>query len=167
MSAVGSENTDLSVNSQTSAMAGLKVIDLTRNVAGPYATKVLVEQGAEVLKIEPSGGDPSRNYGPFVDDVPDSEGSGLFLHLNRGKQSIVLDALSPEGAAQIRAWVADGAQLLFEDFTPGAPEDAGWGWKTLSGLNPALVMVSMVVKVFEATMISVVAGSSFSSVSAM
>jgi len=143
MSAAGSGEVTTPAISQSPTMAGLKVIDLTRDVAGPYATKMLVDQGAEVVKVEPPGGDPSRRFGPFLDEVPDLEGSGLFLHLNRGKRSVVLDAATSEGAAQIRGWVAGGAHLLFEDFSPGVADAAGWGWETLHDLNPALVMVSI------------------------
>ena len=65
-------------------LEGIRVLDLTSNVAGPYATKLLAEYGADVLKVERPGGDPTRQFGPFRRDVPDTEGSGLFLHLNTG-----------------------------------------------------------------------------------
>ena len=71
-------------------LAGLQVLDLSCNVAGPYATKLLADYGARVIKVEPRGGDPSRRFGPFPGNAPDIEGSGLFLHLNTNKLSIVL-----------------------------------------------------------------------------
>ena len=97
-------------------LTGIRVVDLSRNVAGPYASYLLAQFGADVVKVEPPGGDPSRRFGPFPDDVADPECSGLFLHLNRNKRSVVLDA-AREGAA-IRRLAAD-ADILIEDFAAG------------------------------------------------
>ena len=68
-------------------LEGLRIIDLTRGVAGPYATKLIADYGADVVKLEPPGGDPSRQFGPFPNDEPHPERSGLFLHLNTNKQA--------------------------------------------------------------------------------
>lgn len=124
------------------SLEGVRVIELTRNVSGPYATKLLAEQGAEVIKLEPPGGDPSRTFGPFPDDVPHPERSGLFLHLNRNKRSVVVDPSDAAGAEMIRRLAAE-AHLLFEDYPPGCAETWGWGWQTLHAINPALVMTSI------------------------
>ena len=71
-------------------LSGVKVLDLTWYIAGPYCTKMLADYGADVLKIErPSGGDPARNIGPFLNDDPHPEKSLLFSHLNLNKQSTV------------------------------------------------------------------------------
>lgn len=124
------------------ALEGVRVIELTRGVAGPYAAKLLADQGAEVLKLEPPGGDPSRTFGPFPHDIPHPERSGLFLHLNRHKRSMVVDPASSAGAATIAALAAE-AHLLLEDYAPGEAERWGWGWTTLQQGNPALVMTSI------------------------
>ena len=124
------------------ALAGVRVIELTRGIAGPYAAKLLADQGAEVVKLEPPGGDPSRRFGPFPHDEPHPERSGLFLHLNRHKRSMVVDPASADGAATIRALAAT-AHVVLEDYPPGSAAAWGWGWQTLHALHPALVMTSL------------------------
>ncbi|MCY3811542.1 MAG: CoA transferase [Gammaproteobacteria bacterium] len=121
-------------------LAGIRIVDLSRNVAGPYASYLLAQFGADVVKVEPPGGDPSRRFGPFPDDVADPECSGLFLHLNRNKRSVVLDAA--EDGATIRRLAAD-ADILIEDFAPGDAARWGWGFDVLSAANPALVVTSI------------------------
>ena len=74
------------------ALDDVLVLDLTHYIAGPYCTKLLADYGARVIKIErPDGGDPCRRLGPFPDDVPHPEKSGLFLHLNTNKESVTLN----------------------------------------------------------------------------
>lgn len=124
------------------SLDGLRVLELARNVAGPFLGKHLADQGAEVIKLEPPGGDPSRAFGPFPDDVPHPERSGLFLHLNRGKRSRAVDPASPEGAGEIRA-LAASADVLVEDYAPGQAEAWGWGYEALQAVNPSLVMTSI------------------------
>jgi crotonobetainyl-CoA:carnitine CoA-transferase CaiB-like acyl-CoA transferase len=124
------------------SLEGVRVIDLTRGVAGPYASKLLADQGADVIKLEPPGGDPSRAFGPFPNDEPHPERSGLFLHLNRNKRSLVIEPASPEGAGIIQALAAE-AQIVLEDYAPGSADAWGWGWPTLHAVNPALVMTSI------------------------
>ena len=75
----------------TQMLEGIRVLEFATNVAGPFAGKLLADYGAEVLKIEPPAGDPSRSAGPFPGDVPHPEKSGLFLHLNTNKQSMTLN----------------------------------------------------------------------------
>ncbi len=124
------------------ALEGIRVIDLTRNVAGPYASLLLASQGADVIKLEPLGGDPSRTFGPFPDDEPHPERSGLFLHLNRYKRSVEVDPASDAGAEHIRA-LAAGAQIVLEDYAPGAAAAWGWDWESLQAVNPGLVLTSI------------------------
>lgn len=124
------------------ALEGVRVIDLTRDVAGPYASLLLASQGADVIKLEPPGGDPSRTFGPFPHDEPHPERSGLFLHLNRYKRSVVVDPASESGAERIRS-LAAGAHIVLEDHAPGAALAWGWGWETLHAANPALVLTSI------------------------
>ncbi|MEE9254081.1 MAG: CoA transferase, partial [Pseudomonadales bacterium] len=123
-------------------LEGLRIIDLTRGVAGPYATKLIADYGADVVKLEPPGGDPARRFGPFVNDEPHGERSGLFLHLNTNKRSMIVDPSSDDGAQTIRTLTAD-ADMLIEDYAPGEPQMWGWGWNTLSELNGSLVMASI------------------------
>ncbi len=124
------------------SLSGVRVIDLTRGIAGPYASLLLADQGAEVLKLEPPGGDPSRHFGPFPHDIPHPERSGLFLHLNRHKRSIVVDPASDAGAALIHSLAAK-AHIVLEDYVPGSAATWGWGWETLHAAHPALVMTSI------------------------
>ena len=123
-------------------LTGIRVLDLTRDVAGPYATKLLADFGADVFKLEPPEGDPARAFGPFPADEPHPERSGLFLHLNTNKRSAVLDPSSPEGAATIRRLAAE-ADVLLEDYAPG--QAAAWGWdpRELADANPGLAVISI------------------------
>src|SRR5207249_4179503 len=82
---------------------------------------------ADVMKLEPPGGDPSRHFGPFPHDIPHPERSGLFLHLNRNKRSVVVDPASADGAALIRTLTAE-AHIVLEDYAPGSAAGWGWGW---------------------------------------
>ncbi len=121
---------------------GLVVLDLTSVVAGPYATKLLADYGARVIKAEPRGGDASRRFGPFPNHVPNIESSGLFMHLNTNKQSIVLDPHTDDGAATVRR-LAMAVDVVLEDLRPGEAEAAGWGWEMLHSINPKLIMCSI------------------------
>ena len=118
------------------------MLDLAREVAGGYAAKLLADYGADVLKLEPPGGDPLRRFGPFPADEPHPDRSGLFLHLNTNKRSRVLDAADPANAAQVRA-LAAGAHVVVEDFAPGDPASWGWGWEALSEGRDDLVLLSI------------------------
>ena len=124
------------------ALDGVRIIDLTRNVAGPYASMLLASHGADVIKLEPPDGDPSRTFGPFPHDDIHPERSGLFLHLNRYKRSVVVEPSSAAGAASIRALAAE-AHVVLEDYATGSAAAWGWGWEVLHAANPALVLTSM------------------------
>ena len=124
------------------SLDNVRVLELTRGVAGPYAAKLLADQGADVTKLEPPGGDDSRAFGPFPGDEPHPERSGLFLHLNRNKKSIVVDPASPDGAETIRR-LATRAHIVLEDYPAGSAHAWGWGWPTLRAANPALVLTSV------------------------
>src|SRR6516165_6416608 len=101
-------------------LGGLKVIDLTRVLAGPFATQLLGDLGAEILKIEqPGTGDETRKFPPFV-----SGESHYFLGLNRGKKSLIIDLQKPAGADILRRLVA-GADILVENYRPGVMERLG------------------------------------------
>ena len=120
----------------------IRVLDLTRNVAGPYATKLLADYGADVLKLEPPDGDPARRFGPFPGNVEDPEASGLFLHLNTNKRSATVDPATAEGAATIRSLAAE-CDVVIEDHDAGRAAAWGWGWDELSRDRDDLVMLSL------------------------
>ncbi|MGK7864741.1 CaiB/BaiF CoA transferase family protein [Falsiroseomonas sp. E2-1-a4] len=117
------------------ALAGLKVIDLTRVLGGPYCTMILSDHGAEVVKIEPPQGDEVRDWGP-----PFLEGdASYFLGVNRNKRSIALDLGKPEGR-EVLMRLLDGADVLIENYKPGAMEKWGMGYAdVLSKRFPKLV----------------------------
>ncbi|RDB42998.1 CoA transferase [Halomonas sp. DQ26W] len=115
---------------------GLKVLELGQLIAGPFATKLLGEFGADVIKIEPpKTGDPLRKWRMIED------GTSLWWHVQtRNKRSLSLDLRSQEGQALVRRLAAE-ADVLVENFRPGTLENWGLGWEELSTLNPALIMV--------------------------
>ncbi len=130
-------------NQPQGLLSGLKVLDLTHYVAGPYATRLMAAQGAEVIKIErPGVGDPSRHLGPFPDDVPDPEKGGLFLYLNTSKKGVTLNLKTEVGKKIFKDLVA-WADVLVENFEPRVMPGLGLDYQTLSEINPALVMTSI------------------------
>lgn len=121
------------------ALDGIKVVDLSRILAGPYCTQYLGEMGADVVKVEPPGhGDDTRTWGPpFVGDE-----AVYFLAANRNKRGIVLDLKSERGQEAVLRLVAD-ADVLVENFRPGTLERWGLDYASLSALNPRLIHVSI------------------------
>jgi crotonobetainyl-CoA:carnitine CoA-transferase CaiB-like acyl-CoA transferase len=125
------------------ALDGVRVIDLTHYIAGPYCTKLLADYGADVIKIErPEGGDPSRRLAPFFHDVPHLEGSGLFLHLNTNKKSVTLNLHTEAGRKLLLNLVRD-SDIVVESFAPGFLESRGLDYAALEAVNPNLVMTSI------------------------
>ncbi|MFT4082139.1 MAG: CoA transferase [Nocardioides sp.] len=119
---------------------GLRVLDLSRWVAGEFATKLFADFGADVVKVErPGEGSLTRAWGPFPGDVPDPERSALFLHLNTNKRSLALDLRDASDLATLRALIA-GADAVVESFRPGHLERLGIGPEAMSELNPRLVL---------------------------
>ena len=115
-------------------LAGLKVLDLSRLLPGPYATLVLADLGATVDKLEdPNGGDYIRQMGPFIGDE-----SALFLGLNRNKRSATLDLKSADGPAALKKLVKQ-YDVLVESFRPGVLDKLGVGWDVLRAENPRLI----------------------------
>ena len=127
--------------SEPSALAGLRVLDLT-DLKGHLCARLLADMGADVIKIEPPGGDGARNVGPFVDDRPHRDRSLFFWFYNLNKRSMTLDLRHPEGAAVLRR-LAEGADVVIESFKPGEMARMGLGWEVLHALNPALVLCSI------------------------
>ena len=126
-------------DSNHGALAGIRVLDLTRVLAGPYCTMFLGDLGAEVVKVEQPGvGDDTRGWGP-----PFAGGeSAYFLCTNRNKKSLTVDLKSVEGIALIRQ-LAERADVLIENFRPGAMDRLGLGEKELRGANPKLIYASL------------------------
>ena len=115
-------------------LQGIKVIDLTRVLAGPFATQSLGDLGAEVLKIEPpGGGDETRRFPPFLD----GEGH-YFLGINRNKKSLVVDLQQEAGKEILRKLVAQ-ADILVENYRPGVMDRLGLGYAVLAEINPRLI----------------------------
>lgn len=117
---------------------GIKVLDLTRFIAGPNCTKILGDMGADVVKVEKAGyGDDSRHLPPF------QNGESLYgLFLNRNKRSMTLDFRHPDAAKTIIE-LASKADVLVENFRPGIMEEMGCGWEVLHAANPRLVMTRL------------------------
>ena len=124
----------------TGALAGLHVVDLTRVLGGPYCTMILADHGADVVKVEPPGGDETRDWGPpFHDYGDDTHDASYFLGVNRNKRSIALDLARPEGRAVLLR-LLDSADVLIENFKPGTMERWGLGYETdLAPRFPSLI----------------------------
>jgi CoA:oxalate CoA-transferase len=115
-------------------LEGLKVIDLTRVLAGPFSTMLLADMGADVIKIEnPKGGDDSRAFGPFKNGL-----SAYFISLNRSKRGITLN-LKEERAKEIFKKLVEKADILVENYKPGTMKKLGLGYETLKSINPRLI----------------------------
>lgn len=125
------------------ALADLRVVEWGNFISAPYCTKLLADMGAEVIKVErPGGGDEARHYGPFPDDVPDSEQSGLFLYLNTGKMSITLNPVTPTGQEILLKLLAQ-ADVFVENQPTGYLEKLGLSYGRLRENNPRLIITSI------------------------
>ncbi|HVY83642.1 MAG TPA: CaiB/BaiF CoA-transferase family protein [Caulobacterales bacterium] len=132
-------------DSQASALAGVRVLDLSRVLAGPWATQILGDLGAEVIKVEkPGAGDDTRHWGPpFVKKPDGSDGdAAYYLAANRNKRSVAIDMAKPEGAEIIRR-LAQRAHIVVENFKTGGLAKYALDYPSLSKLNPALVYCSI------------------------
>jgi crotonobetainyl-CoA:carnitine CoA-transferase CaiB-like acyl-CoA transferase len=118
-------------------LAGVKVIDLSAVVSGPMCAGLLADQGADVIKVETPQGDLTRVIGPAKGDI-----TSLFASLNRGKRSIVLDLKQAEAQAVLRG-LLEQADVLIENFRPGALARLGFGFDAVAALNPRLVYLSI------------------------
>lgn len=119
-------------------LKGLKVIDLTQMLAGPYCTMLMGDQGADVIKVEPVGGEPTRSFGPFRDDDEEHLFGGYFQSINRNKRSIGINLKTPEGVEVLKDLVRD-ADVLMENFRPGVMDRLGLSYEILADINPRLV----------------------------
>jgi CoA:oxalate CoA-transferase len=118
-------------------LEGIRIIDLTQVVFGPFATMLFSDLGAEVIKIErPDGGDMARGNGPFIRGQ-----STYFLSLNRGKKSVALNLATEQGVATLLK-LAETADILIENFKPGTVEKLGFGYDKVKEVNPGLIYVA-------------------------
>ena len=125
------------------ALEGVRVLDLSEGIAGPYCTRLLGGFGAEVIKVEkPGEGDRSRKIGPFPEDIPHPERSALFLHLNINKRGITLNLENGAGRKIFRELVKR-VDILVESFEPGQMSDCGLDYQSLEKINPRLIMTSI------------------------
>lgn len=111
-------------------LAGLRVIDLSRNLPGPFCTRMLADLGAAIIKVEPPEGDPTRPLG------------SLFEALNHGKESRRIDFRQPADLDRLRGWLAE-VEVMVDSFRPGILPSLGLGFESLKAINPKLVMVSI------------------------
>ena len=118
-------------------LAGVRVLDFSKILAGPLCTQYLADLGADVVKVEPPNGDDTRNWPPFNDGV-----GAIFTAVNRNKRGIVLNLRDPAGLA-IAHTLARDADVVIESFGPGAADRLGIGWDPLSAINPRLVYASI------------------------
>lgn len=124
------------------ALEGIRVLDLSRVLAGPWATQVLGDLGAEVIKVEkPGAGDDTRSWGPpFAAGLQDT--AAYFMAANRNKRAVMIDMADPEGAGLIRSMVAQ-CDVLVENYKVGTLARYGLDYESLSAINPALIYCSV------------------------
>ncbi len=121
---------------------GVKVLDISQDIAGSFCARLLADYGADVIKVEPSSGSALRQMGPFFKDDPHPEKSLFFLVTNLNKRGITLNIDSPEGAGLFRK-LAQDADVVVEGYKPGYLSGLGLGYEDLEGLNPSLIMTSI------------------------
>ncbi len=124
------------------ALEGMRVIELGQMVSAPYCAKLFSDYGADVLKVEPLGGDTARRWGPFPGDRPDPEASGLFQFLNTNKRGVTLDVTVEEGRELFLRLVSE-ADVLIENNPPAWVREHKLDYGVLGAANPNLVMVSI------------------------
>ncbi len=124
------------------ALDGVRVLDLTHLLTGPFATRFLADYGADVVKVEPPGGEPGRWLAPFKGDEPGLERSGVFFLLNLNKRGIVLDLKTPAGRDALLRLARD-ADIIVENFRPGTMARLGLGYEALKAVNPSIVLLSI------------------------
>ena len=118
-------------------LQGIRIVDLTRILSGPFCTLLLADMGAEVIKVEPPGGDPLRAQGVIVEGL-----SWYFAAFNRNKRSVVLNLRSAAGREALRRLIAT-ADVVVDNFRPGVMADLGLDWPQLSALRPGTIHTSV------------------------
>lgn len=130
------------LDTRDAMLSDLRVLELGSMISAPFAAKLLADLGAEVIKIEPPSGDPSRREGPFPNDVPDAEMSGLFLYLNQNKLGITLDLTSATGLAILDRLVVE-ADILIENVPSHCVAAMGLDPNRLRSINTRLIVTSI------------------------
>jgi crotonobetainyl-CoA:carnitine CoA-transferase CaiB-like acyl-CoA transferase len=123
-------------------LAGLKVLDLSQGIAAPFCAKLLGDLGADVVKVEPAGGDWSRRLGPFPDDEPDPERSAAFFYFNTSKRSVTLDQASAEGRALLARLVRE-YDVVVAGETEGELAARGIGYEQLRAWNERVILTTV------------------------
>src|SRR5437016_12591582 len=118
-------------------LQGVRVVDLTRILSGPFCTLLLADMGAEVMKVEQPGGDPLRAQGVIVEGL-----SWYFAAFNRNKHSLVLNLRSAAGKEALRRLIAT-ADVVVDNFRPGVMADLGLAWPQLAALRPGIIHTSV------------------------
>ena len=123
-------------------LQNIRVLDLTEEIVGPYATKLLADYGADVVKIEKPAGDSARQLGPFKGGDRHPDKSGTFFYFNTNKRSVVLDLKTPSGVDGF--WqLVDWADIIVEGFEPGAMESLGLSWEAIKARRGDISLVSV------------------------
>jgi crotonobetainyl-CoA:carnitine CoA-transferase CaiB-like acyl-CoA transferase len=123
-------------------LAGVRILDLTQMLSGPFSTMVLADLGADVIKVEPVRGDATRSGGPYLPGDDTHAFGGYFSSINRNKRSIVVDLKHPDGPEVLKRMVAT-ADVVVENFRVGVMDRLGVGFEALSAVNPRLVYASL------------------------
>ncbi len=123
------------------ALSGIRVIDITHVLAGPTATMILADLGAEVIHIEPVSGDDAREFGPFAGEI-DKDRSAYFASLNRNKKSLVLN-LKHEGGKKVLRQLIKISDVLVENYRPTTLPELGFSWEVVRKLNPSIIYASI------------------------
>src|SRR3954470_10055747 len=129
-------------NEPAGPLAGLRVVDCSTVLAGPFCTMLLGDLGADVVKVEPPDGDATRGWGPPWVGDGETRTAAYFLAVNRNKRSLRLDLRSPDGAGVLRRLIERG-DVLVENFRPGGLARLGFGDDELARINPALVHLAI------------------------
>lgn len=132
----------MSTTHNQGALHGIRVLDLTQALAGPFCTSLLADQGADVIKVEPLRGDMMRYVGPFAEDAESQDFGNVFQNANRNKRSLVLD-LKSEGGREILFRMVKDVDALVENFSAGVMDRLGLSYEVLSEINPRLVYTSI------------------------
>jgi crotonobetainyl-CoA:carnitine CoA-transferase CaiB-like acyl-CoA transferase len=120
----------------------VRVLEFATGVAGPYAGKLFADYGADVVKVEPPGGDEARQWGPFLTPNPDPETSALFLHLNTNKRSITLDPSCDKGRELAKRLISS-ADVVIESYPPGTLDAWGLGFENMKAINRSITLTSI------------------------
>ena len=125
-----------------SALDGIRVVELAQMISGPYCGKLLADMGADVIKIEFPNGDPARRTGPFPNNDPHPEKSGLFLYNNTSKRGVILDLETQDGIDAFKRLI-QWADILIDNISPTYLAEKNLGWDSLQQLNPKLIYTTI------------------------